>query len=155
MLKLLSYVLAMMVLVVALVSQSDFDPMVFNDFSSMLILILPCLMFLLNFSGQELKQSAQAVFSAQTQSKGVLTTAAQMLASLSKYQLTMLFFMWLLALIVLLPINPSNPMVSVGHHLALILISSIYLIFFKLFVLLPMQTTVQRKILLMERPVTL
>jgi hypothetical protein len=153
MLKILSYVLAMIVLVMALVNQTDMDPMTFIDFSSGLILILPCLMCLLNFSGQELKQSLQVVFSNQVQSKGFLTTASQLLTSLGKYQLTMLFFMWLLALIVLLPINQSNPMVSVGHHLAIILISSIYLIFFKLFVLLPMQTIVQRKLILQQSQV--
>ncbi len=155
MLNSLSYVLALVAMLAAFKSQNYFDPLAFIDLSSMLMLMIPSVMCLLNFSGQELKQSVQAIFRSQPQSEAILATASQLLTSLGKYQLGMLFFMWLMALIVLLPVSQGQLLTSVGHQLAIILISSIYLVFFKLCVLLPMQSILNRKRILLQSPVTL
>lgn len=153
MFKMFSYVLALTTLVVAFKSQPYFDPLPFIDLASILILVLPSLMCVLNFSTRELKLSIQALFSARPQPEAVLETALQFCQSLGKYQLGMLFFTWLIALIVILPINQVKLMPSVGHQLAIMLISSLYLICFKLCVLLPMQSIIKRKLILLQSQV--
>lgn len=120
------------------------------DISSILLLFLAAGLTFFSFRWQELRLGLKALASKKPASAYSLATGTQILTSLWKYQVFVLIFMWLLSLSMALFQNAPQDLNSTGHYVAILLISSVYLIFLKLLVIQPLQLNLARKQLLLK-----
>ncbi|MEZ0374652.1 MAG: hypothetical protein ACAI44_36535 [Candidatus Sericytochromatia bacterium] len=124
------------------------DPLNLIDLQGTCGLLLATLLALLNFSGRELG-TALRILGGGSAGRAELADSLRVVRVIGRYQFTTAIFLWLMVLILLLfnGMIASKTVNTLGHSLALVLNTSLYLICLKLFVLMPAQTMLSRQLL--------
>jgi hypothetical protein len=119
------------------------------DLHSAVGVTLAAAMALLNFSGREIFRTLRIVCGAAAEPHELID-GLNMLRTLARYQFRTALFLWLMILIMVL-LNGhlhTDPLNTVGHLIAVVLMTSLYLIGLMLLVLMPAQTALSRRLLL-------